>query len=153
MNEDLNIHRYSREVVVDAVARGIATREGFFQHSRGKIKPIPQRLRNPGSLDHWKDSAGRPLPVVNGYVNFPTVEDGWKALRAQCHRNIVKRALTFREFFAGKRNVYGGYVLRIGGKSDPLAYAADVLRFVRTWLNYGPEHNVTLDTQISALIA
>jgi hypothetical protein len=138
-----------QNVLIEVFAQAIATKEGF--HKSSKIPSIAQRLNNPLCLEHWKDRNGRPYPVVNGYVKFPDAETGLAAGRSQCKINIVKRKLTFREFFAGKSKVYEGFCPRKDGKSDPVAYAIDVLRFVRNRLGLPAE--ITIDTPIHDLIA
>ena len=113
--------------LIEAIAQGIATEEDFYKKTKN-VPAISQRLNNPGCLDHWKNPKGRPYDVVNGFANFPDEETGWKALRAQCLINL-KRNLTWREFFAGKRRVYVGFRAHGGGK-HPNQYAESVLTFV-----------------------
>lgn len=114
--------RWTEQQVIEAFAEAIAHFEGFYTQTRNNIPTVPQRLNNPGDLRSWKDENGRPFPVVNGFVQFPDIDRGWRALRAQCRINIIKRQLTVTEFFAGKRGVYWGYANKQDG-NDPTAYA------------------------------
>jgi hypothetical protein len=120
--------------LIDRFSKAIARTEGFYD--KKKIPTVAQRCNNPGNLTHWMDRAGRPMPTANGYVQFPSVEDGWRALRAQCKINIIKRKLTFFEFFAGKPGTYGGFCPKdddrdkLMRKNDPLVYARNVLTMV-----------------------
>lgn len=83
------------EQFVDSIARF----EGFYvPRSRAK------RNNNPGNLRSW----GR-NKIVAGYAYFASVDDGWRALRAQCRKNIYERKLNCYEFFGGKKGVYPGY--------------------------------------------
>jgi len=122
--------------VINAFARAVGKREGVFKE--GKVPTLPQRLGNPACLKHWKDPAGCAYPEVNGFVQFPQCERdgcvhpdhphevGWRAARAQVKINVVKRGLTFFEFFAGKRGVYDGHA-NARDKNDPQAYAEYVV--------------------------
>ncbi len=122
--------------LVNAFARAIAAKEGFFD--TGRSRTIPQRLNNPGDLRRWKKADGEPYPEVNGFADFPKcglshcknpdhpAETGWRALRAQVKINVFKRGLTFHEFFAGKRGVYDGYA-PAKDKNNPDEYARFVL--------------------------
>lgn len=98
-----------RTDVVALIADRIGHFEGFFltqkqaQQSRAKFPCLAQINRNPGNLRSW----GR-VPIVSGYAQFPTVEEGWAALKKQVNINI-SRGLSFYEFFAGKKNRYAGY--------------------------------------------
>lgn len=88
----------TREEMVMRIAISIATMEGFY-----KAGSRAQRQNNPANLRRW----GR-VPVLDGFCNFPTLADGWTALRKQVDKN-VGRDLTLYEFFGGKPNVYPGY--------------------------------------------
>jgi hypothetical protein len=91
-----------REEFVGLFAKRIATMEGFYTTSRGKPS-LAFRNNNPGNLRSW----GR-YPVKAGFAVFPSVEEGWHALKVQISKNI-ERKLTFKEFFCGKKGVYPGY--------------------------------------------
>jgi hypothetical protein len=148
-----NHMRLTETELINRFARAIARHEGFFD--RKKIQTVAQRTNNPGCLLHWKDTAGNPLPTVNGFVQFATEDDGWRALRAQCRINIKKRQLTFLEFFAGRPGMYRGFspatergLAADMRKSDPVQYARDVLAAVA-----GPEAGqFTVSTRISDLM-
>lgn len=64
------------DALVDAVARAIATKEGFYvsetdARRRGMRWPtIAQRLCNPGNLRSWRGAEGKPYPRAHGYVDF-----------------------------------------------------------------------------------
>ncbi|WP_321471174.1 hypothetical protein [uncultured Paludibaculum sp.] len=116
--------------LIDTLSRAIAQEEDYFK--RGKMPSVSQRCNNPGNLTHWKDRAGVPYPLNNGFVQFPDEATGWRALRAQCRINVLKRKLSFLEFFAGKPGVYAGFCPRDDGRSmtrknDPVRYARNVL--------------------------
>lgn len=111
--------------LVDRFTRAWAKKEGFFDSKR--VPTVAQRLNNPCNLPHWKDRDGNPYPEVCGAVQFPDVETGWRAARAQTKINALKRRLTFLEFFAGKPGVYRGACPRDDArKMDPVAYARTV---------------------------
>lgn len=110
--------------VVDVVAEAIAQREGFYATHRHGIPSVAQKLNNPGNMRSWKDPTGTPYPTVMGFVSFPTTEIGWRALRAQCRINVVKKNLTALEFFAGRPGTYHGYA---ADKSDAATYARAVV--------------------------
>lgn len=138
--------------LIDRFSKAIARQEGFYD--KRKLLTVAQRCNNPGNLTHWKDRAGKPYPMSNGYVHFPTVEDGWRALRAQCKINVLKRRLTFREFFAGRPGVYAGYCPKDDGrdkmlrKNDPVVYARNVLGMVA---GLDAQH-FTVDTAIVTML-
>lgn len=118
--------------LIDAVAQAVGRKEGFFDKKR--MPTVAQRLHNPGNLSHWKDRHGNAFPEVNGYVQFPDLDTGWRALKAQCKINILKRGLTFLEFFQGKPGVYKGFCPRNADKdpdlrrNEAVEYAQFVLR-------------------------
>lgn len=118
-----------QQQLIERFANAIAHEEDFF--AKRKMATVAQRCNNPGCMDHWKDPAGRPYPEQNGFVVFPDVETGFKSLRSQCRINVLKRGLTWLEFFAGKPGVYKGF--RPAGreasaeKNDPARYAQRVL--------------------------
>lgn len=97
--------------LIDPIAQAIAAMEGFY-----KAGSLAVRNNNPGNLRSWGSN-----PVVNGYAQFPTVEAGWAALKAQIQKNI-NRGLNLSEFFGGKPGVYGGYAPS-ADKNDPVNYA------------------------------
>ncbi len=86
------------EQLVRAVADVIAKRAGWFQQVRkGLPQPLARQLNNPGLLTSWRkydrrgNSEEYPVwpPLEDGekadrditrYVDFPTEEEGWKAL-------------------------------------------------------------------------
>jgi hypothetical protein len=100
--------------LVDKIATVIAQVE-----SGGDPNAVSFRHNNPGNLRSWGD-----LPVVGGYVQFPTMEAGIAAEKHQIEKNIG-RGLTLKEFFAGKKGIYGGWA-PTNDKNDPGAYAATV---------------------------
>lgn len=118
----------TRQELIEGIGGAIATMEGFFKEGS-----LSQRNNNPGNLRSWGKN-----PVVSGYVKFPTVEVGMKALESQIGKNI-DRGLTLVEFFNGKPGVYGGYSPSSDG-NDPLAYAQYVAGRV------GVSPTVRLDT-------
>lgn len=142
--------KIDQEIFIAAYAKACGTEEGFFKS--GKVPTIPQRLNNPLDLRSWKDNKGKPYPVVNGYAKFPDPETGWAAGRSQCRINIVKRQLTFREFFSGKRGVYAGFAPR-ADRNDPFGYANNVLAFVKRAFPASEEvQAATIDTVIATLV-
>lgn len=78
--------------LVERIAIAISEMEGF-----NKPGSRAQRQNNPGNLRSWGKT-----PVLDGFANFPTPAEGWRALRKQVWRN-VDRGLTLYEFFGGKR--------------------------------------------------
>jgi hypothetical protein len=138
--------------LVEIFAQGVAEQEGWYKPAR-RLPAVSRRLNNPGCLTHWMDGRGNPYPVNNGYVEFPTEEDGWKALRSQVRINIAKRGLTFREFFAGRRTREGRYEgfrpAHRGG--SPLTDAGALAKYVSSKL--GLRTAVSIDTQVSTLVA
>jgi hypothetical protein len=115
--------------LIERVAQAIAHKEGFYL--KKKLPTVAQRCNNPGNLTHWKDRNGNPFPTANGYVQFPDEETGWRALRAQCSINIVKRRLSFLEFFSGKPGIYAGFCPKDTTR-DPLARKNDPVQYART---------------------
>lgn len=119
---------------IERVAQAIARQEGFFL--KKPILTVAQRCHNPGNLTHWKDRNGNPFPTNNGYVQFPDEETGWRALKAQCSINIVKRRLSFLEFCCGKPGIYAGFcpkdnnIDRMVKKNDPVQYARNIFGWV-----------------------
>lgn len=137
--------------LIDRFARAVARQEGFFD--KRKIPTVGQRCNNPGNLTHWRDPQGNPFPQANGYVMFPDEKTGWRALKAQCRINIMKRRLTFLEFFAGRPGVYSGFCPRDDNrdrslrKNDPVAYARKVLVSVA-----GPDSDYEITSPIITLL-
>jgi len=127
-------------VLIDRFANALGRKEGWQ-----KKGSVAQRLNNPVCMTHWKNPDGEPFPEVNGYVNFPDPETGWRAARAQCRINIIKRRLTWREFFGGKPGVYKGFRPYAADKLDPVEYA-------RTIMNYLQVEPHLLDTPIISLV-
>ena len=101
--------------ILDLIAQAIAKFEGF-----GDPGKIPTTHNNPGDIREWGHQ-----PIVKGYVQFSTVEEGWTALRHQVEKNVA-RGLTFLEFFAGKPGVYAGFSPGADG-NHPRAYAQFVV--------------------------
>ena len=111
---------------VDRFSRAIATEEGFY-----RAGSKPQILNNPGDIRPWQDCT---LPVKYGLIQFPTMDAGWKQLKAQIYKNI-ERNLTCFEFFAGQRDekgevIPGGYYGYAPAKdgNDPKGYSEFVAR-------------------------
>lgn len=133
----------TEQELIERFSNAVARKEGFF--SNGRIPSVAQRLNNPLNLVHWKTPAGDPYPEICGYVQFPNPEAGWRAGRAQCKINIVKRRLTWRGFFAGKQGVYKGFCPARGdAKQDPIQYAREVMGFMHV--------EADLDTPIIDLV-
>jgi hypothetical protein len=138
--------------MVTCLAQAIAHNKGYYLR-----KPVPmvsQRLNNPGELEHWKSRKGVPMPVVNGYVKFASEEDGFFALTKQIQINL-RRDLSFREFFAGRRGVYAGFSPRGRGDNDPVKEAALTLRYVLRNLPDRPDlggAELTIDCPILHLV-
>lgn len=128
--------------LIERFANAIARKEGFYR--TGRIPSVPQRLNNPLCLTHWKAPDGTPYPELCGYVQFPDAEAGWRAGRAQCRINILKRRLTWRGFFAGKPGVYKGFCPARDSKQDPNQYAREVMDFMHV--------EAELDTPIIDLV-
>lgn len=74
-------------------ADAIAHAEGFYTTGS-----IPQRNNNPGDFRSWGG-----YPAVNGYVQFPTVADGWNALEEELNlirsgtSHVYKPSMSFRQ--------------------------------------------------------
>lgn len=118
----------TEEQLVRAVADVIAKRSGWFQSTRkGLPEPLSRRLNNPGLLTSWRkyDRRGNSeeYPVSHGYVEFPTEDEGWKALlkhtriRINPNENAQRRGArpaTARDLFRGRDDgEYLGMVTRI----------------------------------------
>ena len=134
----------TQKEVITAVAKFIATKEGFFVTAvqwrrQGKSLPLTwkpdqpitraQMNNNPGNLRSWGTR-----PIVAGFAMFPTVAAGFIALERQVERNVFERGLTFLEFFAGQRDPHGEVLPgKYAGfapakdKNNPQAYAEFVL--------------------------
>lgn len=108
--------------MVEAIAKAIATMEGYFisQDDAAKRRiSWPTRAQinnNPGNLRAWGKN-----PTNAGYALFGTAEHGWNALRRQV-RLLIDRNLTLLEFFGGKPGVYPGYAPS-ADKNNPQKYA------------------------------
>lgn len=126
----------SKNELVRTVANAIGHQEGFFKEGS-----VAYRLNNPGNLRQW---GGR--PTLFGFVQFVTPQAGWIALESQIAKNVA-RELTFREFFAGKPGVYGGYSPGADG-NDPIHYATQVCAACQARTTVP----ITIDTIISTLI-
>ena len=101
----------TRDKLIKNIAWAISLMEGF--HEEGSVA---RKHNNPGNLRTWGKH-----PVVGGFVQFPTVADGWTALERQVGRNI-DRGLNLLEFFGGKPGVYAGYA-PAADKNNPDKYA------------------------------
>lgn len=148
--------------LIIAFADACGHEEGYYSTSTKGMPTIPQRLHNPLDLRNWRTAANQPYPTLNGYVDFPACsipncvnpdhpsEVGWQAGRQQCRLNIVKRGLTFFEFFAGKPKVYPGFA-PARDRNSPAVYAQAVLdRLKAKWP--AELENVTINTVVSSLI-
>lgn len=131
-----------RNDVIAQIADRIAKVEGYYvtakqaQQSRSKFPSLAQKNNNPGNIRSWGTR-----PVVNGYAQFPSVEEGFKALRTQVDK-VIKRGVTFREFFGGKDKVYPGYA-PAADSNHPIQYATHVAAAFP---------GVSIDTVIESLI-
>lgn len=144
--------------IIASMATAMGNVEGYY--NQGKIPTIPQRLNNPLDLRSWKKPDGTAWPEENGYVNFPACqktgctdpdhpcEIGWAAGRVQVSLNVIKRGLTFLEFFAGKPGVYYGFAPE-KDKNEPVIYAQTVL--ARMTRDLGLPPTVTINTKILSL--
>lgn len=146
----------TEQILVETYSTALAREEGWFDKNK-RLLSVAQRLNNPCLLQHWRDKAGTAYPEINGYVEFPNEDLGWRAGRAQCRINILKRKLTFYQFFAGKPGVYHGFLQYSDGqrlqlqerKSDPARYASRVMENVCAHLGI---ESATIDTPIFTLI-
>ena len=127
----------TESVLIERFSLALARKEGW--NKQGKVPSVARRLNNPLCLAHWKAPDGSPYPEVCGYVEFPNAEIGWRAGRAQCRINIVKRRLTWRGFFAGVRGIYRGFC-----PQDPIQYAREIMAALHV--------DVDLDTPIIDLV-
>jgi hypothetical protein len=106
------------------IALGIAWMEGYWQPNTFQpMNTIAYRNNNPGNIRSWGN-----LPRVQGYVKFPSEQEGWNALFRQIALN-VNRELNMVEFFGGKPGVYAGYA-PAADKNRPEQYAAFVARYL-----------------------
>jgi len=93
----------AENLILTAAAQAIAEGMDFYKVvGKKKIQPVSQRLNNPGCLPSWFDGRGTPMPVLNGFVDFPNEQAGWSALRTQCKILVFKRRNTLRQMFQGK---------------------------------------------------
>jgi len=99
---------------IDALARAIATFEGYFRPGT-----VANRNNNPGNLRAGPRAVGKD---DRGYAVYRTPEDGWEDLRRQIRLNI-ERGLTLREFFGGRPGVYPGYA-PAADRNQPEVYAS-----------------------------
>ena len=130
--------------LIERLAGALAQKEGWY--NARLVPSVAQRLNNPLCLTHWKAADGTPLPEICGYVKFPDVESGWRAGRAQCRINVLKRKLTWRSFFAGQPGIYKGFCPARGdAKQDPIQYARAIMALMHV--------EADLDTPIIDLIA
>lgn len=127
----------SLEKMIAAFARALGKKEGWYD--KAKRPTLAQKLFNPAMLRHWRQkTTGEPYPDANGFVEFPEceregcrhadhpAETGWRAARVQTKINVLKRGLSFLEFFAGRRGLYDGFA-NAREKNDPEAYARFVV--------------------------
>lgn len=106
--------------MIESIAKAIARQEGYYNANwQPQSNTLAYRNNNPGNLRSWGSN-----PVVSGYAQFPTVDQGWQALYRQVQLNI-DRGLTLEEFFAGKPGVYGGYA-PAADSNLPYTYANNV---------------------------
>lgn len=132
--------------IIEALAQAIAFEEGFY--AKGTKPNRPQRNNNPGNIRPWADCK---FPSDSGpYIIFPTPGDGWRQLKIQCSKNAKDRGLTFLEFFAGKKGVYGGYAPG-ADNNRPTAYAQHVVNRVVASLKI--TEKVTINTKIMNLLS
>jgi hypothetical protein len=88
----------NREALVSDIARAIATMEGYYVTGS-----IAARNYNPGNLRSWGS-----LPIVQGFAQFPSESEGFRALHRQINL-LIDRQLNLYEFFCGKAGIYPGY--------------------------------------------
>lgn len=114
-----------RNDVIALIVERIAQFEGYrvtakqAKQSRAVFPTLAQKNNNPGNLRSWGTR-----PIVGGYAQFPTPEEGFKALRTQVDK-VIKKGVTFHEFFAGKPNVYPGYA-PAADHNQPVPYSTFV---------------------------
>lgn len=106
----------TEDQLVRAVADVIAKRAGWYKQVRkGLPQPLARQLNNPGLLTSWRkyDRRGNSeeYPTSHGYVEFPTIDDGWKALwkhtriRINPNDNAIRRGskpASARDLFRGR---------------------------------------------------
>lgn len=122
----------TEDKLVITFAEAIAHKEGFYTPGS-----LARRNNNPGNLRKWGNN-----PIVDGFVDFPSREEGFKALRHQVRKNLYERQLSMLEFFAGKEGVYAGYA-PASDNNRPGKYAAFVKDFLEE-RGFGPISTLTV---------
>lgn len=100
--------------VVEAIARAIATAEGFFSSSG---TALPQRANNPGDLMLGDIGFG----VINGKTIYKTAEDGWNALY-----NQVRLMLTGASAYYNPQMTIREIAVKYTGNDNPVSWAMNV---------------------------
>lgn len=118
--------------LVDAFAEGVAWQVGFYKQTRrGHPLPVARKLNNPGCLTYFVDlMTKQPMSTESGFVEFSDLNAGWAALKTVIRANLIRKTLSTREFFRGRRGAYGGFTTRNGG-DDVEAIIAEVLKRVQ----------------------
>lgn len=129
----------TRDGLIQTFAEAIAHYEGFYPtewllEQPGRWPSRAKRNNNPGNFRAW----ARDSFIEGGYVKFPTVGEGYSALRRQIEKNVFVRGLNLIEFFGGQRLnngtlVKGGYsgYAPAADMNHPSKYASYVLQFLR----------------------
>jgi hypothetical protein len=102
--------------LIDCVCHGIAIMEGYYVIQAGSlvinVGARAVRSNNPGNLRPFQ--AGQTADP-DRYRIFPTLADGWYALKAQIGLDLGQRGMTLTQFCAK----YGP----VGDNNDPASYA------------------------------
>lgn len=154
-----------RDEIIEEMSKAMAEMEGFLldlnklgeeevkkrrihyvKNASGKLFTVNQAYNNPGNImGKW----GNNQVSKSGFVIFPTLEAGWRALKHQISLNL-SRKLSFYEFFAGERDEKGN--VKPGGyygyapaahNNNPTKYA----QFVVDALNRKFALGWTIDTR------
>lgn len=160
-----------RDSVIDVMAKAMARQEGFYldlnkmgeeevkrrgihyvKNGDGRLFTVNQAYNNPGNImGKW----GNNQVSKSGFVIFPTLEAGWRALKHQISLNLARK-LSFYEFFAGERDEKGnvkpggyyGYAPAKHGNNNPQIYAQNVVNAINNELGL----DWTIDTRAEELL-